>query len=186
MSIVRDEYGTLGSWSPAQIVALVLGLLYIVLGGVALLRTGVGASLFEPVTVVAGFQYTPLLGMIEIIVGLLFLAVGAFPAARDGVVFLGVLALAVGLLIVIEPAAFEGNVGADSAHGWLYVVTGAIAALTGLLTPLVFRRRTSYVESHGRDAAAHDHDEDARAGEPSERRTRRVDRDSDPEHTRRM
>ncbi len=137
-------------WTPAQIVALILGLIFVVLGGVALLRTGVGSDMFDPTTTVAGLSYTPLLGVIEVAFGLLLMAVGAFPDGADAVVFLGVLALAFGLLVVIEPAAFESSIAAGRAHGWFYVITGAIAALTALVSPALMRRAI-YVRGRGAD-----------------------------------
>lgn len=129
------------SWTPAQILALVLGVVFVVLGGVALLRTGIRAdTIFEPTTTVAGLSYTPLLAIIELTFGLVLMAMGAFPGASDGIVFLGLLALAFGLLLVIEPAAFQESIAAGRGHGWFYVVTGGITALTALVTPSVSRR----------------------------------------------
>lgn len=129
------------SWSPARILALVVGLIFVVLGGVALVRAGIGIdNIFEPTTNVAGLAYTPLLAIIELAFGLMLLALGAFPAASDGIVFLGLLALAFGLLLVIEPAALQGSIAAGRAHGWFYVVTGGMVALTGLAAPAVGRR----------------------------------------------
>lgn len=167
-------------WTPAQILALVIGVIFAVLGGVALLRTGgIGTSIFEPVTSVAGLQYTPLLALIEVAFGLLLIAVGAFPSAADGVVFLGVLALAFGLLLVIEPDAFRSSIAAGSAHGWFYVVTGGLAALTGLATPAVLRRRVTYREE--------DEEVVERPSRPDQGRTQRLDSDDDDlQRTRRL
>ena len=132
------------SWSPAQVLALVVGLIFVVLGGVALLRVGIGIeNIFEPTTNVAGLAYTPLLAIIELVFGLILLALGAFPGASDGIVFLGLLALAFGLLLVIEPAAFQESIAAGRAHGWFYVVTGGLTALTGLAAPAVMRRSSA-------------------------------------------
>ncbi len=128
------------TWTPAQILSLVLGVAFVVLGGVALLRSGVDTNLFQPVVSVAGLAYTPLLGIIEVVFGLVLLVAGAFPGASDAVVFLGVLALAFGLLLVIEPGAFQASLAAGQAHGWFYVICGGLAAATGLLTPVVMRR----------------------------------------------
>lgn len=138
------------SWSPAQVLALVVGLIFVVLGGVALLRVGIGIeNVFEPTTTVAGLAYTPLLAIIELVFGLILLALGAFPGASDGIVFLGLLALAFGLLLVIEPAAFQEPIAAGRAHGWFYVVTGGLTALTGLAAPAVMRRSSAtHVEEH--------------------------------------
>lgn len=166
------------SWTPAQIVALILGVAFVVLGGVALLRTGIGVDLFEPTTTVAGMSYTPLLGIIEVAFGLLMLAAGAFPGASDGVVFLGVLALAFGLLLVIEPAAFNESIAAGQAHGWFYVIAGGIAALTGLVTPSVQRRR---YETREYDRGHHDErpvfsSRDERGDDRHTERTERTER----------
>jgi hypothetical protein len=129
-----------GSWSPVQILSIVLGVVFIVLGGVALLRAGTDLNLFTPVVSVAGLAYTPLLAMIELIIGLIFLSFGAFPGTSDAVVFLGVLLFAFGLVLVIEPAAFERTLAAGAPHGWFYVITGGVAAGTALLTPVMVRR----------------------------------------------
>lgn len=141
-------------WTPAQLLALVLGVVFLVLGGVALLRGGVGDTLFEPQVSVAGFGYTPLLAIIEIIFGLLLLSVGAFPGAADAVVFLGVLELTFGLIIVIEPEAFRASLGAGRPHGWFYVITGGLAALVSLILPTVYRWRSTTVHAHEPGPAA--------------------------------
>ncbi len=154
-----------GIWTPAQLLALVLGVVFLVLGGVALLRGGVGNTLFEPTVSVAGLGYTPLLAIIEIIFGLLLLAVGAFPGAADAVVFLGVLELTFGLIIVIEPNAFRASLGAGRGHGWFYVITGGLAALVSLFLPAVYRWRTTSVRTH----------EPPPAGDNSVDRTRRLE-----------
>lgn len=131
-------------WTPAQIVALAVGVIFVVLGGVALLRTGIRVdTIFEPTTTVAGLAYTPLLGIIELTFGLILMALGAFPGASDGIVFLGLVAFAFGLLLIIEPAAFQASIAAGRAHGWFYVVTGGATALTALVTPAVAGRVVS-------------------------------------------
>lgn len=136
------------TWTPAQILALAVGVLLVVLGGVALIRTGVGGSVLEPTVTVAGLAYTPLLAIIELVFGLILMAMGAFPGAADGIVFLGLLALAFGLLLVIEPTAFESSIAAGRAHGWFYVVTGGFMALVALASPAIARRvATRRVES---------------------------------------
>lgn len=134
------------NWSPAQLAALVLGVVFVVLGGVALLRSGFDMDLFNPVVVVGGLAYTPLLGLIELVVGLILLAVGAYPGASDAVVFVGVLLLAFGLLLVIEPGAFQESLAAGRAHGWFYVTVGGVAAVVGLTQPALLRwyRSRSY------------------------------------------
>lgn len=127
------------TWNPPQILALVLGVTFVVLGGVALLRTGLDMNLFEPIVTVGGLAYTPLLGLIELVLGLVLLAVGAFPVEADSFVFLGVLLVAFGLLLVIEPEAFQTSLAAGRAHGWFYVTVGVVSVGVGLGTPAVQR-----------------------------------------------
>lgn len=128
-------------WTPAQILALVVGVTFVVLGGVALLRTGIRVdTILEPATTVAGLAYTPLLAIIELVFGLVLMAMGAFPDASEGIVFLGLLALAFGLLLIIEPGAFQSSIAAGRAHGWFYVVTGGVIAGAALVSPSVTRR----------------------------------------------
>jgi hypothetical protein len=142
------------SWNPPQILALVLGVTFVVLGGVALLRTGLDMNLFEPTVTVGGLAYTPLLGLIELVLGLVLLAVGAFPVEADSFVFLGVLLIAFGLLLVIEPEAFRTSLAAGRAHGWFYVAVGAVSVGVGLGTPAVQRWQARRTRGEPRDPSA--------------------------------
>jgi hypothetical protein len=137
------------NWTPAQLATLVLGVVFVVMGGVALLRSGLDLDLFNPVVVVGGLAYTPLLGLIELLVGLILLAVGAYPGASDAVVFIGVLLLAFGLLLIIEPGAFQESLAAGRAHGWFYAIVGGVAAAIGLSQPAMlrwYRSRSTHVD----------------------------------------
>src|SRR5690554_7424778 len=58
--------------SPARIVAGILGVILLVMGGVALARTGLSSLTGETATVL-GFEHTALMGLIDIVAGLLFL-----------------------------------------------------------------------------------------------------------------
>jgi hypothetical protein len=127
------------SWTLSQVVALIVGVLYVVLGGAALLRTGLDLDLLRPTVTVAGLAYNPLFGLIELFVGLLLLVSGAFPRAVESVVFVGVLAIAFGFVLVIEPMAFQESVAAARAHGWFYVFTGSALAISAIAAPAVSR-----------------------------------------------
>ncbi len=134
------------SWSPSQIVALVGGVLFAVLGGIALARGG-----FGDVTAhieVGGFHHTSLLGLIEIGLGLLLLAMAAIPGVeRSGLVFVGALALAFGIVVVVQGEAFHGVLGTHANNGWLYVLFGGILLIAALLAPMIFQDRTVYGRS---------------------------------------
>src|SRR6266568_6246448 len=99
------------SWSPAQVVALIVGLFYGIIGAVALLRTGIHTdgqdALLHPRVSVGGFHHTPLLAMIEVGFGLLCILAGAIPGGgRTTMTFLGTVALGLGIIIVIQPSSF--------------------------------------------------------------------------------
>lgn len=130
------------TWSPAQIVALVIGLFYFVIGGVTLLRTGIRTNgndaLLHPRVVVAGFSHTPLLGLIELAFGLFCILAGAIPgASRTTMTLLGTIALGLGLIIVIQPSSFSHLFSMRASNGWLYVLTGLVLLIAGVVSPTV-------------------------------------------------
>lgn len=134
------------TWSPAQIVAMVIGLAYVVFGGVALARTGFHVA---PYTYhdVAGFTHTTVLAIIEIVFGVIVLGAGAVPGAdRGGMIFGGVIAIAGGLIVAIQPSSFHRVLGVNAENGWLYVITGAVLVIAAMLAPsFSSSRRDAYV-----------------------------------------
>lgn len=144
-------------WSPAQIVALVLGGLYAILGGVALARAGIGGNTFTQSHVgVLGFSHTALLGVIELVYGLLLIMAGAVPGAGRGtMVFLGALALGFGIVVLAAADSLYAGLGVRDANGWLYIVTGVATLIAAMTAPLIYgaeQRSTAY-----RDDALHRH-----------------------------
>jgi hypothetical protein len=109
-------------WSPAQLVALAIGIFFIVLGGVAMARTGVHSDAMTRVTQVGGWHHTTWLGVIELAFGLLMLSAGAIPGAGRGMMsFLGVVAI-----------------GFTAGNGWLYIVAGAVSLIAAMAAPVIF------------------------------------------------
>lgn len=130
------------AWSPAQFVAGIIGLILTVTGGVALARILPTSSLTAETTTVFGIGHTALMAIITLGAGLLFLSEAAAPLdVQPGLVFLGVMSLAFGLIVVIEPAAFDGALGLGEAGGWFYAVVGAVSAITGMISPTIVSRR---------------------------------------------
>lgn len=129
-----------GPWSPAQLISGGIGLFLTVLGGIALARTGFG-DLTSPETTVLGFGHTPLLGMIEVIFGVVLMldAASAF-ASRVVLIGFGAIAAAFGLIVLIEPGAFQDWLGVARNSGWLYLGIGAGAFILGSLSPVFTRR----------------------------------------------
>jgi hypothetical protein len=128
------------AWSPAQIVAMLVGAFLAILGGVALARTGINfADLDASRAQVAGLEHTPILGLTELIVGLVLVGSAAADSAPRGTMsFFGSLILLFGIITVIEPTAFNRALGTSSGHGWLYAILGAVLVVTAMVAPVVF------------------------------------------------
>lgn len=134
------------SWSPAQWIAAVIGLFLVVMGAVALLRVGLDSLTGDTATVVT-FEHTALMGILNLIVGLFFLGIaGSAVRSRSGLITLGLLCIAFGLVMAIEPDAMAAAVGGDEGLGWFYAVIGAISVITAFASPTYATRRSSAVE----------------------------------------
>jgi len=130
-------------WSPAQAVALIIGVFYLILGAVALAASGGNTSGFaaNPHVTALGFHQTPVLGIIEIAFGLFMVMAGAIPGAGRGTMaFLGTLALAFGIIVLAAYASMYNTLGTDNADGWLYLITGIITLIAGMVAPVFLGR----------------------------------------------
>jgi len=132
-------------WSPAQLVSIILGIVFVVLGGVALARTGVDFNRLTSQHVdVAGSTQTQLTGFLELIYGALLLVVGSIPGAgRAGMSFLGILALVFGIIVIAQPSSFYHSLGIGSGYAVFLIVVGAVLMITSMVSPIYwgFSRR---------------------------------------------
>jgi uncharacterized membrane protein HdeD (DUF308 family) len=116
-----------------SIVGGIIGVLLVVVGLVALARTGFAFDALTSATATVGpFERTPLMAIIEVVLGLSVIG-ASFSADRGGLIGVGVLALIFGLVVVIEPAAFAEALGAGTVSGVLYVLIGIGLLLAGFL-----------------------------------------------------
>jgi hypothetical protein len=110
-----------------------VGVLLVVIGVVALARTGFAlAELTSATATVGPFDRTPLMAIVEIVLGLSIIG-ASLSVDRGGLIGVGVLALILGLVLVIEPGAFVGALGAGVTTGILYVLVGVACLLAGFL-----------------------------------------------------
>jgi uncharacterized membrane protein HdeD (DUF308 family) len=125
-------------WSPAQLVALAAGVLFVVLGGIALARTGINLNdLTGKHVTVAGAGQTQLMAYIEIVFGAVSLVAGSIPGAgRGGMTFLGVLALIFGIIVVAQPKTFTPRLGIGNGYGIFLIVVGAVLLITAMIAPV--------------------------------------------------
>ncbi|MBC7461305.1 MAG: hypothetical protein H7287_08075 [Thermoleophilia bacterium] len=142
------------AWSPAQGIALVIGIVYLVLGGIALARTGFTFTALDHADV-AGLGHTVWMGIGSLLFGLLVLGTGAVPGAdRGGLIFAGIVAIAGGIVIAAQSASFARVLGVTQTNGVIYAITGVVLLLTAMLAP-VYRSRgraATVVEEQGYDA----------------------------------
>src|SRR5438445_4573594 len=135
-----------GPWSPAQVVALAIGLFFAVLGGIALARTGLDVNdVHHPHRIVGwgNWHHTPLLALIELGFGVLMMVAGAVPGAWRGAMgLLSAVAFGFGIFIVADAAPVRLHLwlGVHHANGWLYIVVGAIGLAATMLSPVIWSR----------------------------------------------
>lgn len=124
-------------WSPAQIVSLAAGALFLVIGGIALARTGIDFSnLTGDHVSVAGAGQTQLMAYIELAYGALLVIAGAVPGAgRGGMATLGVLALVFGIIVSAQPSSFDA-LGIGSGYAVFLIVVGVILVGTAIAAPV--------------------------------------------------
>jgi uncharacterized membrane protein HdeD (DUF308 family) len=130
-------------WSPAQFVVAIAGVVFIVIGGVALARAGVNFHNIPMTrTQVAGLWFTNLSAIVTLVAGVIMLAGAIDPdGAKATMWFFGILLIAFGLIVAITPTSFTNMWGYTTANGVFYVVTGAILLLAGALSPVFYSRR---------------------------------------------
>lgn len=121
-----------GNMDVAAVVGSVLGVVVLVIGVVTVARTGIpAADLTGASTAVGPFSRTTLMGIIEVILGLLLIGAGS---TGNGLRGLGLVFFVFGLVWLIEPGAFQGALGITHATGWLYLLIGLFALAGGLVS----------------------------------------------------
>ena len=141
--VVEHETATIAQpFGMSQAIAMAVGIFLIVIGAVGLARTGID-SLRAPTTEVFGMSMTPLLAIIEVGVGILFLiaAIGRL-LARDLDVFLGALMMAAGIIVLIQPDVLQSWLGMNQTDGLAFLVAGGASILAAIATPrMIYARR---------------------------------------------
>jgi hypothetical protein len=139
-------------WSTSQLVALLIGAGFIVLGAVALNRTGFSTShLYEPSERTWTLGHTPLLAILELSFGIAMVIAALRPlAGRALMMLLSIGAIGAGVVILADvwPRRVHHWFGASHRNGWLYVFAGGIGVLAALFAPTIARGRRRIVPHH--------------------------------------
>jgi len=145
--VVEDRAMAPNPWSPAQIVAVLVGVGFVILGIAALARTGLQVDdIMSPQREVLSLNHTPLLGVIEIAFGALLILSGVVPgAARSMMAFLGVISAIFGLLLLVNvaPNRFHHWLGVGDPYGWMALIVGIVLLVAAFASPDFARGRSS-------------------------------------------
>lgn len=126
------------TFTPSALVAAVVAIALLVLGGITAARAGVDSTLDEPVVTVAGFTATALLGLIEIAFGVVLL-IAALAQARSMILFLGIAGGVAALVAVFQPSVGEGSLALERGFAVFAALVMAVLIVTSLLPTLTSR-----------------------------------------------
>lgn len=141
--VIREERRW--SFDGSDVIALLAGLLYTVLGAVALVKLGVGDFPSEETTQVADLTMTQMWASICIGLGLLFLA-GVGSIGRSITTFAGAVAVVMGLVVVAALDEFDAMFATEEAFGWIAVAVGAIVLIATIAMPSMASSRGRVVD----------------------------------------
>jgi hypothetical protein len=127
--------------TPAQVVTALGGVALLLLGLIALAKTGLSDGFKMPIAKVAGLTYSPILALISAGAGLVLL--GAAFTSRNSSVFFGVLFAIGGVVGLAAPERFQ-SISLLSAYCWLAIAIGVVVATANLLMPTITTRKVTY------------------------------------------
>ena|SRR5215207_7297949 len=136
-------------FSPGQILTGIVGALLVIVGIVAVTRTGIDGSLNTPPTDIFGLAHSALIGIVEIGAGLLLLVGSASPSSRGVAAFVGALLVIGGIVVAAASNGLLMDLGTEKSTGWFLAVMGGIALVGALLPTFVRSDRTVTSQDYG-------------------------------------
>jgi hypothetical protein len=128
-----------------SVVVGIIGLVWLIVGLIAITRGGFDGTMNDPVVEVMGFTHTTTLGLIEAGIGLALLLCAAM-TTRGGSVFFGILLGVGGFVGAVQAESFDESLALESGLAWLAVISAIIVVLVSLLVPRMVTR-TDRVEA---------------------------------------
>lgn len=125
-------------FDPASALAVIVAIALGVVGAVALARAGLDGPLDDPVIEVAGFSHTALLGLIELGMAVILLAVG-LSRDRGALLFTSILFGAAALVAAIEPSVGGDALAIETPWAVVMVIAFAAIALAAAVVPAMWR-----------------------------------------------
>jgi hypothetical protein len=136
------------SWTfaPGQLVSLVVGVGFIAVGLIAMIRAGIDGSFETPIVDVLRFSHTAWLGLAEVGLGLLLVLAGTGAWGRPLSVVLGAAMVVAGILVLAEPGQMPDELGLEQDYGWPLIGFGALVALAAMALPVWHTHRIDHID----------------------------------------
>ena len=85
------------------------------------------------------WNHTTWTGIGELAFGLFMIGAGVVPGAGRGMMtFLGMVAVGIGILFIVDTVNLQRTVAASDGAGWVYVIAGAVSLLAAMVSPVFF------------------------------------------------
>lgn len=125
------------SMSPGQLLGGAVGVISVIIGMIAIVRSGIDGSLNTPVVNVAGLHQSAVVGIAEVVLGLLLVAGAASVWNRALMGFTGGVMFIAGIVVAAASIKLLGDLGTDHATGWTMIVGGVIAMVAAMMPTFV-------------------------------------------------
>lgn len=121
-------------WDLASVLAVASGVALIVIGAVALVRTEIDSTWYDPVAEVAGLNHTALLGAVEVGVGALLVLAG-LAGARMLAALVALVAGIGAAIAAIEPDIVDRELALERGWATALAIGGVALALVLVMAP---------------------------------------------------
>jgi len=129
----------------SDVISLLGGLLFVVMGLLALVDVGFADFPSEATAEVFGIAQTQLVGIVSIVLGLLMIA-GSGSIGRSTTIFAGAITLVVGIVVVAAYDQLDATIATEKAYGWLAILTGIVVLVAAIAIPSVASRHERVVD----------------------------------------
>lgn len=142
--ITVEEHRVATRTGPGQLLAMAIGLFFVIIGILTLVRAGVDGSFDDPTVNVLGFDRTAWVGALEVGVGVLFVLAGLMFRGRPLALLVAAAILVAGVLVIAEPSRVPDELAVQREYGWLLAIIGGATLLGFVVLPFgtVTRRTT--------------------------------------------
>jgi hypothetical protein len=129
----------------SDVISLLAGLLFGVMGLLALVKLGFSDFPSEATTDVLGLTHTQLWGLADIVLGLLLIA-GCGSIGRTTTIFAGAVTLVVGIVVVAAWDQLDATMATEQGYGWLAILVGVVVLVAAIAVPTTASRRDVVVD----------------------------------------